>query len=100
MATLSELFNLRYGTTTLKNRLTASVAKSAQAVMTEDAGTANHAQRIKWAQGALANAPAMAESMLWGLLSNATIVAAGEAATDNDIDFVVASLIDTFATGL
>ena len=100
MATLAQLHDLRYGAQSLKNRLTAAVAKSAQYVLIEDVGTVNHAQRLKWARMALKNAPAAAEDMMWGLVANATVAAAGEAATDGDIEYVVASLIDTFAEGL
>lgn len=100
MATLVELYNLRYQTQGLKNRLTAACAKSAQYVLIEDPATVNHAQRLVWAHKTLADAPAMAEALMWGLLSNATVANAGEAATDNDIEYVVASLIDTFAAGL
>jgi hypothetical protein len=100
MATLLELYNLRYTSAGLKNRLTAAIADAAQDVLNEDAATTNHAQRVKWATAALANAPGMAESMMWGLVGNATVAAAGDASTDNDILFVVASLIDTYAVNL
>jgi len=100
MATLLELYNLRYTSSGLKNRLTAAIADAAQDVLNEDAGTANHTQRVKWANASLANASGMAESMMWGLVGNATIASAGEAATDNDILFVVAGLINTYAANL
>ncbi len=100
MATLAALYDLRYGTNTLKNRLTAACAKSAQYVLIEDPATANHAQRVKWAWATLGDAPGMAEKLMWGLVANTTVAAAGEAATDSDIEYVVASLIDTFAAGL
>lgn len=97
MATLAELYNLRFTSAGLKNRTVAAIAKAAQDVLNESDQTANHTARVAWAKLALADAPAMAEKMLWGLLSNATIAGDGEAATDNDIQFVVNSLIDTFA---
>lgn len=100
MATLAQLHDLRYGASGLKNRLVAACAKSAQYVLIEDPATVNHAQRVKWGRLTLKDAPAMAESMMWGLVANTTVAAAGEAATDGDIEFVVASLIDTFAEGL
>lgn len=68
-------------------------------VLNEDPGTANHVNRVIWAKDALVNAEAVAGRMFWGVLGNATIAAAGEAATDNDIQFVVNGLINTFATG-
>ena len=97
MATLLEIYNLRYEAVNLKNRTTAAIAKAATDVLNEDPGTANHANRLVWAGSALDNATAMAERMMWGVLSNATIQANGESSTDNDIQFVVNSLIDSYA---
>lgn len=99
MATLLELYNLRYSSSNLKNRLTSAIADAAQDVLNEDAGTTNHAQRVVWAKAALADAQGMAEKMMWGLVGNATVASSGEASSDNDILFVVASLIDTYAAG-
>lgn len=99
MATLQEVYNLRYEATALKSRVVAAVAKAAQDVLNEDPSTANHANRVLWAQDALRDAKGAGETMMWGVVGNATIQAAGEAATDGDIQFVVNGLIDTFATG-
>jgi hypothetical protein len=100
MATLLETFNLRNTSSGLRNRLAVACVRSAVDVLNEAANTTNHAQRVKWANATLADAQGMAEKMMWGLLANATVASAGEAATDNDILFVVSSLIDTFAAGM
>lgn len=97
MATLQQIYDLRYQSGTLKPRVTAAVAKAAQDVMNEPANIANHAARVAWATVALNDAPAMAERFLWGVVGNASIQTSGDASTDNDIQFVVNSLIDTFA---
>jgi len=76
-----------------------AVAKAAYDILNEDAGTANHANRVIWANQTLADAKSKAEQMMWGLVTNATIAAAGDAATDNDIQFVVNSYINSFAQG-
>lgn len=94
-----DTYNLRYQTVTLKNRAMVAVAKAAYDILNEDPGYANHANRIIWARQALANAAGKAEEMLWGIVTNPTIAAAGESATDNDIQFVVNSYIDSFAQG-
>lgn len=65
----------------------------------EDPGTSNHANRLLWAAAARVNPKAKAREMLVYVLDNATIAADVENATDNDVQFVVNSLIDTFATG-
>lgn len=96
MATLEQIFNLRFQGA-LKPRVTAAVAKAAQDVLNEDPGTANHVARVAWAKAALQNAQAAAEEMMWGVVGNATIQASGDSSTDNDIQFVVNGLINTFS---
>lgn len=100
MATLLEIYNLRYQTVTLKQRMIAAIAQASYDVLNEDAGTPNHANRVIWAYTTLADAQAMAERMMWGLISNATVAAAGDGSTDADIQFVVNSLIDSYANAL
>lgn len=97
MATLSEVYNLRYESASLKNRVTAAIAKAAQDVLNEDPGTTNHADRIVWADAALSNAPAMAERMMWGVLLNSAIQSNGESSSDSEVQTAVNSLINTFA---
>lgn len=82
---------------TLKNRVASAIAKAAQDVLNEDPGTTNHANRVIWANSALLDARSVAERMMWGVVGNATIQTSGEASTDNDIQFVINGLIDTFA---
>lgn len=94
-----DTYNLRYTSANLKNRTVVAVAKAAYDILNEDAGTANHANRVIWANQALADAQGKAEQMMWGLVTNATIAAAGDAATDNDVQFVVNSYINSFAQG-
>lgn len=76
--------------------------KAAWAIRNEDAGTTNHANRIVWANGILASKQGMVDAateMFLYFLSNATIQTNGDASTDNDIEFVVNSLVDTLAVG-
>ena len=97
MATLLEIYQLRYQSANIRDRVTAAVAKAAQDILAEDPGTENHAARLTWAKNALVNTASEAERFLWAVCGNATIQAAGEAATDNDIQYVVNGNINTFA---
>jgi hypothetical protein len=99
MATYLDIYNLRRMSSNLRNRVTVAVVKAAQDVLNEDAGTPNHAGRLRWAQTALQDAEGMAERLLWGVVGNAAIQANGEASADGDLQFVVNGLIDTFAMG-
>ena len=73
--------------------------KAAQDIENEDEGTTNHANRLTWAAEVEANPKAVARDMGQRVLDNATIAADVEGAIDSDMQFVVNSLIDEFATG-
>lgn len=88
-----------YQSTVLRRRLTVAIATAAQQVMAEPGTQPNHANRLTWAKASLQNAPAMAETMMWGLLSNASIQATAENTPDSDVQFQVNSLIDSYAIG-
>ena len=66
-------------------------------IKNEDPGTTNHTDRLIWAASVDENAKSMAVSMLVDVLSNTTIAADVDGATDTDVQFVVNSLIDTYA---
>lgn len=76
-----------------------AVLKAASDIRNEDAGTSNHANRLLWAQSVEQDPAARVLEMRYRIMQNATIQAAPTAATDNDVQFVVNSLIDSFATG-
>lgn len=99
MATLEQMFTLRYQSPRLKARVTAALAKAAHDVLNEAATVANHSLRVRWARAVLADAPSAAERMMWAVVQNPTIQTQGEASTDNDIQFVVNSHVDLFARG-
>ena len=104
MATLLQIYNILYGDDyrPLTNRTISAVLNAANAVINEDPGTANHANRLVWAQAALASREglsAAADEMFVGVCSNPTIQTTGNDATDNDIQFVVNSLVNSYATG-
>lgn len=98
MATLLELYDLRYNED-IKKRVTSAVAIAAQAIVAESDQTANHVNRVIWANTALKDTQLAMEQIMWRVLGNATIAASGVSSTDNDIQFVVNSLIDFVATG-
>lgn len=72
---------------------------AARDIEAEDPGTANHTNRLIWAAEVRDNPKSKAMEMLISVLDNATIAADVDNATDNDVQFVVNSLIDTYATG-
>lgn len=87
-------------TNDLHKKVARAIDKAARDVINEDEGTANHAERYVWAC-AIRQTPdnIITESHKWmpAVLDNATVSAAGNSATDNDVQFVVNSLVDTMA---
>jgi hypothetical protein len=69
-------------------------------VLNESGGTANHANRVIWANGVNENPYYRAKFFLVDVVSNSTIAAAIPDPVDADVKFVVASKIDTYATGV
>jgi hypothetical protein len=101
MATLAEIYALTKSAT-LRHRTAAAIAAAAEDVKNESAATANHADRFTWAVGVLeitGGPETEAERLMWLVLQNTTIANAGEAATDNEIQFVINGLVN-FAAGV
>jgi hypothetical protein len=77
-----------------------SVWKAAYDITNESVGTQYHAARLAWATklrfGGISAAESFADRVLPQVLENATIQAAPEAATDNDVQFVVNALINSW----
>lgn len=105
MADLQTIYNNLFSgeSAGLKARLLAAVLQSAAYILAEDPATANHANRYAWAKSVLVNETVLiaARDKLWlGFIQNATIQALGSAAEDNDINYTVATLMDTdYAAG-
>ena len=72
---------------------------AAMDVLAEDPGTENHANRLIWAASAKDNPKGAATAMLSDIITNATIRAALPTPVDSDVQFVVNSFVDTYATG-
>lgn len=80
-----------------QQRMTVAVAFAAQDVLAESDQTPSHAQRVTWARNTLADPRAMAKKMIWAVLADATIVAAGGSVTDAQIKMAVASRVTDFS---
>lgn len=98
MATLQQIDELVLGVPTLFQRFRAARIKAAWDIINENPATANHADRLVWANAIIADyetSDIQSEYRLF--LSNTTIQTSGIASTDNDIQYVVNSFIDTWA---
>lgn len=88
----------------LRKKFIGACLKAAFDILNENPGTGNHANRLIWAQSIVAGTVAEVEEkalqhLRYAAASNATIQSAGDDSTDNDVQYVVNSQIDIFATG-
>ena len=84
----------------LHAKISRAIDVAARDVINEDPGTTNHANRIVWARHIRkgpTNITIEANAWINVVLDNATIAAAGNLATDNDVQFVVNGLVDDMA---
>jgi len=83
----------------LVDQIAGACLSCAADIIAEDAGTANHANRIAWATTVRLNPQVEAQKFLAHVCDNPTIAAALPDAADTDVKFVVAGNINTYATG-
>lgn len=85
----TQLYDLIHSDGDLWKKAEVAAWKAATAINYESAGTANHAARLLWATGVLANPAAWVLANKLKLLENASLQTAGHLASDNDVEFVV-----------
>jgi hypothetical protein len=96
---LIDIRNLALEAGNLKAKTEGACLKAAYDIINEDPVTANHTNRIAWARDVLLDFQLEAGKMYLTVLSNVTIQINGNNSTDNDVQYVVNSLINQFATG-
>lgn len=99
MATYQDLSVLRTDSSLL-SRFLVAVEMAAMQIVHEDVATANHTARLAWATKAVLQADPQSRQyaatiLRMAVMENATLQAAGEAATDSDVQFIVNSYITT-----
>ena len=101
MASYEELGTL-FSNDVLKSRVTAATWIAAIGVQEEDPGTANHANRLRWADTVFGNPLAVGQRMLIALLvdnkdnTEAQILAASDATIQTKVD----AKVNDFANGI
>lgn len=100
MASLSDIYSLLIGAPQLRQRFLAARVQVSWNILNEDAGTSNHANRLYWARTVLNDNEAHSQSEYARFLSNATIQSSGNSSSDNDIQFVVNGMVNSWADDL
>jgi hypothetical protein len=83
----------------LRKQTAVALHKAAVDILNESAATENHSQRMAWARRVIASPEEWAAKAIWKVLENATIQASPAEASDNDVQFVVNSIVDSLAKG-
>ena len=89
-----------------QQQVAGSLIAAAINVQNEAASTANHTARLAYANAIMLNPTAQAATIMTQMLSNATIAgeagntagASGTPVADSDVDYVIASLFNQFAS--
>ena len=91
-------FNLA-GDANLRNRVYGALIKAAGAILAEDAQTANHAERVKFALDIISGDPVggIVQEFTRLIAANVTIQASAPDYVDGDIEFVVNSYVGLVA---
>ena len=101
MAAYLELYGLR-SNSDLQDRVRVAGVVAAEAIRTEDAGTANHDNRLIWAAEVFSSPVGVTDRLLWAILAankNASIAQITSAA-DSVLQSQVDAVVDLFATGV
>ena len=96
-ATLQQIYDTRFVNANLQQRIIASLAKTAKAILEESSNTANHSERLYWATNFLIGGAGMSQA-LWLVALTNTVAETGDATTDAAIDTAVAAIVGTLST--
>lgn len=105
MATLAEINDVAAGGNALADKVKGAMLVAAQAIITEDTQTANHANRLKWAKRVFADVNGNADDVLkavtvWANAVDTDITPAEmNALSDSTVVSYVAAVINVFADG-
>jgi hypothetical protein len=83
----------------LESRFRAARLQAAWDITNESPNETNHAQRAAWAEKIIETYEGDLDKEFRRFLANPTIQASGDLSTDGDIQYVVNTLVDTFAAG-
>jgi hypothetical protein len=105
MSAYTTSYAIRYSTPSLSQQTEVAVVTAAVSIQNEDAGTADHANRLRWANWAIPNSSVACLPFSWPVASNPSIVdkvisdPSGSTVPDSDVQFVVNSYVEIVITG-
>jgi hypothetical protein len=100
MSNYKSQYAMHYSCPSLQQQAEVATVVAANSIVNEDPATADHANRLSWAQWVLTGSPVAWNIFAWPVCSNPTIQAAydadqtGSSIQDSDVQFVVNSNIE------
>lgn len=91
----TDIYKTIFQSTELRKTVMVAISKAAFVVLKEPVNTPNHTKRVVWAKNALLHIDEATNLMIWPIASSDTVL--DGTYSDDDIQLLVDSLIDTFA---
>jgi hypothetical protein len=104
MSDYTTSYAIRYSTPHLSQQTEVAVETAAVSIQNEDPATADHANRLRWANWAIPNSSVAWIPFAWPVANNSTIVGkvsadpSGQSVLDSEVQFVVNSYVETVIT--
>ena len=105
MASLAQIHTIRFGSTGLLPRVEAACLIAARDILNEPGNTANHANRVAWADAALQDPAPAARQIMLDVALNPTVqgsfdpAAQDQGVDDGAVQFIVNSAVNSYAKG-
>lgn len=96
--TLLDIYSIRFNASDLRKRILAAVGVVASAILEEDPETKSHADRLTWAQTAIANIYNVENQVLWHYAVDDDMASQGDSVSDFDIIAFIKANATLFAT--
>lgn len=97
-------YAIKYSIPSIQQQIETAVMTAAGQIQNEDPSTADHANRIKWADWANKNSAAAAQPFGWPVAMNSSVQAevtadpTGGSVKDSDVQFIVNSFLEAVIT--
>ena len=104
MSNYTTSYAIRYSTPSLSQQTEVAVVTAAVSIQNEDAATADHANRLRWANWAIPNSSVAWQPFAWPVANNPSIVdkvtadPSGSTVPDSDVQFVINSYVEIVIT--
>lgn len=94
MATLLQIYDVRYTSTNLRKRITGALGLAAAGLLSEPSDTPNRANRVAWANRCLQDTAGTLERIMWRVALDPVVGEKGDSAADWEIQLAITQIIE------